>query len=282
MPCVRPLLLWCGLLLPALFAGCQNNPFGPQGQAQLQKMQQDQQTLIAENRRLVDERVKLDRDNQEHSKLLAQSQQLVQQRENELALVQNQLREVTGQLAQVQSQKTDAENQAQALLASSRRHGGATIKANNSLRANLPQFTVPGVQARVEGDLVRISIAADQLFQSGTATLLPDAPNLIDSVAAEISRRYGDQIVGIEGHTDTNTGQWSAAGGPSMATGHQVSVSQAGAVYEQIAQRGRLRAAQMFVVGFGPNHPLYSNADPAGRAANRRVELVIYPDRVGG
>ena len=67
-----------------------------------------------------------------------------------------------------------------------------------------------------------------------------------------------------------------------MATGHQVSVSQAGAVYEQIAQRGRLRAAQMFVVGFGPNHPLYSNADPAGRAANRRVELVIYPDRVGG
>jgi outer membrane protein OmpA-like peptidoglycan-associated protein len=38
----------------------------------------------------------------------------------------------------------------------------------------------------------------------------------------------------------------------------------------------------MFVVGFGANHPLYSNADPAGQAANRRVELVIYPDRAGG
>jgi flagellar motor protein MotB len=280
MRCVRPLLLVC-TLLPAI-VGCQNGPLAPQGQAQLQKLQQDQQTLIAENRRLVDERVKLDRDNQEHSKLLAQSQQLVQQRENELTLVQNQLREVTGQLAQVQSQKTDAENQAQALLASSRRHGGATIKANNSLRSNLPQFNLQGVQSRVEGDLVRITISADQIFQSGTSTLLPDAPNLIDSVAAEIARRYGDQIVGIEGHTSSNNGQWSSAGGPSLSTGHQVSVAQAGAVYEQIAQRGRLRAAQMFVVGFGANHPLYSNADPAGQAANRRVELVIYPDRAGG
>lgn len=281
MPCVRPFLLSCGFLLPVL-AGCQSNPLAPQGQAQLQKLQQDQQTLIAENRRLVDERVKLDRDNQEHSKLLAQSQQLVQQRENELSLVQNQLREVTAQLAQANSQKTDAENQAKALLASSRRHGGATITANNSLRANLPQFNLAGVQARVEGDLIRITISADQLFQAGTATLLPEAPNLIDNIAAEIARRYGDQIVGIEGHTDSTNGQWSSAGGPSLATGHQVSVAQAGAVYEQIAGRGRLRASQMFVVGFGPNHPLYSNADPAGRAANRRVELVIYPDRAGG
>lgn len=273
-----PLLL-CGLLLPAAIAGCQN---GPQGNAQLQKMAQEQQTLIAENRRLVEQQAKLDRDNQEHSKLLAQSQQLVQQRENELALVQNQLREVTAQLAQVQSQKTDAENQAKALLASSRRGGGATITANNSLRANLPQFNLADVQSRVEGDLIRITIASDRLFQSGTATLLPDAPNTIDAIASEIARRYGEQIVGIEGHTDSNTGQWSSAGGPSLATGHQLSVAQAGAVYEQIAQRGRLRTSQMFVVGFGPNHPLYSNADPAGRAANRRIELVIYPDRVGG
>jgi flagellar motor protein MotB len=275
----RLLLSFCGVLLPAVFAGCQN---GPQGNAQLQKIAQEQQTLIAENRRMVDERAKLDRDNQEHSKLLAQSQQLVQQRENELVLVQNQLREVTAQLAQVQSQKTDAENQAKSLLASTRRGGGATITANNSLRANLPQFNLPDVQSRVEGDLIRITIPTDRLFQSGTATLLADAPNTIDTIAAEIARRYGEQIVGIEGHTDSNTGQWSSAGGVSLATGHQLSVAQAGAVYEQIAQRGRLRTTQMFVVGFGPNHPLYSNADPAGRTANRRIELVIYPDRLGG
>ena len=33
------------------------------------------------------------------------------------------------------------------------------------------------------------------------------------------------------------------------------------------------------LVAHGANHPLVSNATAAGRARNRRVELVIYPDR---
>lgn len=261
-------------------AGCQQGPFaapgGPQAQAQFQ---QEKQALLAEQQRIAQERQKLDRDNQEQSKLLAQSQQLVQQRENELALVQNQLREAHAQLAQVQSQKDDVEKQAQTLLASARRNGGATIRANNSLRSNLPQFAAPEVQARVDGDLVRITIPSERIFQGMTAQLAPDAPALIDSIAAEIARRYPEQRVGIEGHTDSDQGQWSAAGTPSMSTGHQLSVAQAGAVFEQIVGRGRLRAGQILVAGFGPNVPLYSNADPAGRTGNRRIELVVYPER---
>jgi outer membrane protein OmpA-like peptidoglycan-associated protein len=32
-------------------------------------------------------------------------------------------------------------------------------------------------------------------------------------------------------------------------------------------------------VAHGSNHPLVSNATPAGRARNRRVELVVYAER---
>lgn len=277
---IGPLVLFAVAMIP--LAGCQQGPFGAQGQANVAQIQAQNQTLIADNQRLVEEHAKLDRDNQEHSKLLAQSQQQLQQRDNENSLLRNQLRDVNTQLAQVQSQKSDVENQAQALLASARRNGGATIRANNTLRASLPQFTMPEVQARVDGDLIRIAIPTDRLFQPGSTQLNADAGAIIDNVAAEIARRYPEQVIGIEGHTDSDQGAWSAAGGPSLSTGHQVSVSQAGAVYEQIATRGRLRPGQMFVTGYGANFPLYSNADPAGRNANRRIELVVYPDRPGG
>jgi flagellar motor protein MotB len=280
MPWIRRTVVLAALLIPV--TGCQQGPFAPHGQANLQQIQTQNQTLIADNQRLVEEHAKLDRDNQEHSKLLAQSQQQLQQRDNENALLRNQLHDVTSQLAQVQSQKSDVENQAQALLASARRNGGATIRANNTLRASLPQFSLPEIQARVDGDLIRITIPTDRIFQQGSTQLTADAPGIIDSVAAEIARRYPEQVIGIEGHTDSDQGAWSAAGAPSMSTGHQLSMSQAGAVYEQIVSRGRLRAGQMFVTGYGANFPLYSNADPAGRNANRRIELVVYPDRPGG
>jgi outer membrane protein OmpA-like peptidoglycan-associated protein len=36
---------------------------------------------------------------------------------------------------------------------------------------------------------------------------------------------------------------------------------------------------QLFLGAHGANHPLVSNATAAGRSRNRRVELVVYPDR---
>ena len=37
-------------------------------------------------------------------------------------------------------------------------------------------------------------------------------------------------------------------------------------------------ARQLFVVGHGGSHPVVSNATDAGRARNRRIEVVIYPE----
>jgi outer membrane protein OmpA-like peptidoglycan-associated protein len=35
---------------------------------------------------------------------------------------------------------------------------------------------------------------------------------------------------------------------------------------------------QLFVVGHGSSHPIVSNATDAGRARNRRIDIVVYPD----
>ena len=53
------------------------------------------------------------------------------------------------------------------------------------------------------------------------------------------------------------------------------------AVYEELTSRMRMRPDQLFVVGHGSNHPVVSNATAEGKQRNRRVELVIYPERRG-
>jgi outer membrane protein OmpA-like peptidoglycan-associated protein len=39
-----------------------------------------------------------------------------------------------------------------------------------------------------------------------------------------------------------------------------------------------LPEAQFFTIAQGTNHPRADNSTPQGRAANRRIELVVYPD----
>ena len=60
---------------------------------------------------------------------------------------------------------------------------------------------------------------------------------------------------------------------------HELSVARAMTVYDVLINRTRLQANQLFVVGRGPINPIVSNATPEGKQRNRRVELVIYPDR---
>jgi chemotaxis protein MotB len=97
---------------------------------------------------------------------------------------------------------------------------------------------------------------------------------LITDVAAEIARTYPDQIVGIEGHTDNDP----VVGGQGRNS-HELSVARAMTVYDVLINRTRLQANQLFVVGRGSINPIVSNATPEGKQRNRRVELVIYPDR---
>jgi chemotaxis protein MotB len=93
-------------------------------------------------------------------------------------------------------------------------------------------------------------------------------------VAAELVRTYPEQIIGVEGHTDTDP-----IVGSQVRSNHELSIARAQAVFDVLVARTRLQGNQLFVVGHGSNHPIVSNATPEGKQRNRRVELVVYPDR---
>jgi len=179
--------------------------------------------------------------------------------------------------AQTLSAKQQSEKQVEALEASVRQRGGASITANNSLRTSLPLPELQGVQVRRDNEVVRVEMPADSLFLPGSATLHQGAFPIIDQVATAVSRMYPNQIIVIEGHTDNSP----ILGGPGSSN-VQLSLAQAMAVYQQLTTRHRMNERQLRVLGNGMASPVASNGTTAGKTRNRRVEIAIYPETVSG
>ena len=261
-----------GMLLTVLVAGCADNAMVLKGR--LSQAEQQQVAMSQQNQQIQDRAVALDRDNQEMGALLAQSRQQSKVFEDQLAALRDQLRGVTAQLAQTRAEKENSVKQVKTLTASMQRQGGVSINPNNSFLQTLPAINTAGVFVRRDGDVIRIELPSNSLFESGSSRLRPGAANLISDVAAELVRTYPDQMIGAEGHTDNDPivgNQWR--------NNHELSVARAMTVYDVLVARTRLQGNQLFVVGHGSNHPVVSNATLEGKQRNRRVELVVYPDR---
>jgi len=215
----------------------------------------------------------LDANNRDLHAQLAQSRQQVQLLQQQMSLVQKQLSETAQRLQQAQVAKEESERKYQELHVATTRRGGAVITANTSTRQALRLIEIPGLQARQDGDTIRITLPTDQLFPPGTAQLVGTAFPVLDSLAAELARSYPRQLIAIEGHTDNSP----VAGGVSS---HQLAAAQAIAVFDTLTRRNRLPPQHFCVVAQGPNRPTASSATQAGQTANRRIELVVHPETV--
>lgn len=273
----RGVILVFSCLLP-LVVGCGRAVFTPNTQQQAMTLTPPQQEALAMQTQQIQARVQeLDRDNQELEALLAQSRQQMQLLRDQVVATQDQLRATTGQLAAAQQDNATLKDRTQALAVSSQQRAAAEIRANNTLLKPLNLANVPGVEARQDGDVIRVTIPSDQLFTPGTAQLQPSAEQLLRTVAQDILTNYPQQLIGIEGHTDS--GQLLS---PQYPSAHHLSVAQATVVFDTLRRGVNAAPQQFFLIGHGGNHPLVSNATPAGQVKNRRIELVVYPETVRG
>ena len=109
------------------------------------------------------------------------------------------------------------------------------------------------------------------LFDSGKAELRRSAYPVLDQVARTF-KEISDQPVGVEGHTDNVPIKHSG-----WASNKALSVARASAVVTYLTQKHGISPDRLTAIGYGDEHPVASNATAAGRAKNRRVEIIILP-----
>ncbi len=241
---------------------------------QVQQYQKEQVAMNRQYQQLQDRARTLDQANQDLSRRLALADQQTQLADERLRAVQDQLRTLTTQLADSQ---TEQQQQRAEVAGPQRLAAPADGRVHHPQQQLFADAAGPFAAGRPRAsrrrhDPHRVARAASCSIPAGRSCA--GAAGLIAEVATELRRNYPDQIIGVEGHTDSDPlpgGQWRS--------NHQLSIVQAMAVYEELSSRMGLRPEQLFVVGHGSNHPAVSNATAEGKQRNRRVELVVYPDR---
>jgi len=104
----------------------------------------------------------------------------------------------------------------------------------------------------------------DVLFDTGKATLKPGAMESLNRLATYLSQNPQTKVL-VEGHTDS-------VGSDDYNIG--LSERRARAVATELESRG-IPDSQIQTLGRGKDMPVASNATPAGRQQNRRVEIVF-------
>ncbi len=270
-----PLATLAVCTLAIVSAGCSQNPYlaSPGGGAwnlpQNPAITQTQAQMAELNRRVQ----LLDDNNRQLTTQLAQSEQQIQVYRDESTVLRNQLAAVSQQMESTAVAARDAQSQVRGMQASTQVRGGASIQPNTNLTQMAAKLNLGGIPVIPDGNVVRIVVPSDQLFPPGAGQLHPQAAATLDPIAAQLIANFPRQRIGIEGYTDS-----APIYGGAVGTSHQLTAAQAAAVLDQLTRRNGMPANQLFTVAQGSNNPRQSNDSPAGRAANRRIELVIYPD----
>jgi len=121
----------------------------------------------------------------------------------------------------------------------------------------------------------RIGISGSVLFAPGSDQLHPDGRALLHSLAAPLATYLAgrDEILMVSGFTDDRAVR---GGNRQYADNWELSALRALTVTRALLADG-LPAGSVFAAAFGPEQPVASNAEAAGRALNRRVELAPTP-----
>ena len=141
---------------------------------------------------------------------------------------------------------------------------GAYIGRNMDKQAKEIEQTVPGAEVIPAGEGIIVKFDSGLLFEFGKASLSAEAKQNINNLASSLNK-YPNTNIMVIGHTD-NVG--SDPFNMNLSRDRAASVKSYAMV--QGVNPGRLKTE-----GKGETEPIASNDTDAGRAQNRRVEIVI-------
>lgn len=123
-----------------------------------------------------------------------------------------------------------------------------------------------GVSVTRDGDNIYLNMPSDITFATASSEITPGFYETLNSVAIVLAE-FDKTTISVYGHADSRGAE---------DYNQQLSQRRALSVSNYLATQG-VNGGRLQAVGFGENRPVADNTTEGGRAANRRVEIVIDP-----
>lgn len=197
-----------------------------------------------------------------------------QQAQDEIARLTAANGEMTERLGAMAGLATDLE-EARALAAELERRARAQTERLAAFRRMLGQFRAMIDSGRLRVRIVRgqmvIELSSAILFRSGSAELSEEGEQTLAQVA-EVLRSIPDRRFQVAGHTDDEPVRRSR-----FRSNWELSTARAVSVVEYLQEQG-VAPGDLSAAGYGEFAPTEGNDSEEGRAANRRIEIVLMPN----
>ncbi|WP_428268304.1 OmpA family protein [Haliangium sp.] len=198
--------------------------------------------------------------------------------QEEIARLDEDKQKVEGELASVVKDRArlraSAKELEEALSETSKRKAEAEKRVSQfrNLLARFRSLIDSGkLKVKITGGRMVLELATDVLFASGRATLSDEGTAAITEIG-QILATIPDRSFQIEGHTDNVPISTSR-----YPSNWELAADRAMTVLKTLRAAG-MRGEVLSAASYGEFRPVASNDTDDGRAANRRIEIVIVPD----
>ena len=117
-----------------------------------------------------------------------------------------------------------------------------------------------------DGDQIYLQMPSGITFATDSSTITPGFYGPLNNVAATLVD-YPSTAIDIVGHASSDGDEFY---------NQELSERRAQAVSDYLTRQG-VQSVRLYAYGMGENSPIADNSTPEGRAANRRVEIVLSP-----
>ena len=179
---------------------------------------------------------------------------------------------VKEQLAAVSARSVELEQSLESTEAELARY----MEEAGSLEEKLQSEIAKGeIKVKQMGERIQVDLVDRVLFDSGEAALSPRGQEVLGRVAAALTS-IDDKQIQVSGHTD-DVPIKNEALKKQFPTNWELSTGRAVNVVRYLAETGGVKRERLTAAGYGEFHPIASNKTAAGRAKNRRIEILLTP-----
>jgi chemotaxis protein MotB len=177
---------------------------------------------------------------------------------------------IEGQLAQLAAAASEAIEQNRKDAESQEAVNKKAEIAEDELKVALRQEIGQGL-AEVQRDKnkVIVTVGAGGAFASGSATLTPEAIEIMNRIASVNAE--GSSQIKVSGHTD----DVPLIFGSNYRDNWDLAAARSASVVQAFAANGVISEKRLEAISYGESRPVSSNETQEGRAKNRRIEIEI-------